>query len=510
MLSGVESADHEYIAKIRKLLEGQPDIYLVGGSVRDLLLKRPIHDMDLVLAGDVKPVARRIAGAVGGAFYMLDEERNTARVIDRHAPGGSVVLDFAHLRGNDLTGDLWARDYTVNAMALELKEGSPLIDPTGGAADARAGILRACTPDALETDPVRVLRGVRLAVTLGFRIEPGTFQLIRSASPLLHRVTAERKRDELFRMLEANNPGTSLRILDRIGALEHLLPELTLTKDVTQSPPHTLPVFEHTLQMVDVLEDVLAALVGEYNPEASANLMLGVATVRLGRFRTQLAEHFKRSLNPNRSLRGLLFLAALYHDVGKAVTQTVQDDGRIRFLGHEQSSEEMISRRGRTLVLSQVEIQRLKTIIANHMRIHHLASNPNLPSRRAVYRFFRSSGEAGVDICLLSLADLMATYGTTLPVETWQREVDICRILLESWWEKGSQVVSPPKLITGAEIVQTFQLKPGPLIGRLLEAIYEAQAMGDVTSRQEALDYALHWLQRKHPAVLQGENKKDG
>jgi hypothetical protein len=97
-------------------------------------------------------------------------------------------------------------------------------------------------------------------------------------------------------------------------------------------------------------------------------------------------------------------------------------------------------------VLSQAEITRLKTIVMHHMRIHHLASNPNLPSRRAIYRFFRSSGEAGVDICLLTLADLMGTYGITLPVETWQREVDICRMMLESWWEKPDEIISPTKV----------------------------------------------------------------
>jgi poly(A) polymerase len=170
----------------------------------------------------------------------------------------------------------------------------------------------------------------------------------------------------------------------------------------------------------------------------------------------------------------------------------------------------MAASRGRVLVLSQAEINRLKAVVANHMRVHNLASNPNLPSRRAVYRFFRSLGPAGVDVCLLSLADVMATYGPTLPVEIWQREVDICRILLESWWEKPAEVISPPKLVSGSEIVKQFRLKSGPIIGHLLEAIQEAQAMGDISSRQDALDYAERWLQRKHPSALQGENEKDG
>jgi poly(A) polymerase len=507
---GDQKSSREYIRKIGKLLEGQPDVFLVGGSVRDLLLQRRLHDFDLVLSGDVRAAARRVANAVGGAFYMLDEDRNTARVIDRNAPGGPVVLDFAHYRSSDLEGDLRARDFTINAMALELGKDEQLIDPLRGAEDARAGVLRACSTGAMESDPVRVLRGIRLAVMLGFRIEPDTFQQIRSAVGLLPRVTWERKRDELFRMLEGKKPGTSLRLLDRIGALDHLLPEFTATKGVAQSAPHILPVFEHTLLMADMLEDLLHLLVGEYQPESSSNLMLGIATVRLGRFRTQLAQHFARSLNPNRSLRGLLFLAALYHDAGKAATRTVEDSGRIRFIGHEETSADMAAKRGRTLVLSQVEINRLKTIIQQHMRIHNLANNPNLPSRRAVYRYFRSTKEAGVDICLLSLADLLATYGTTLPVEIWQREVDICRILLESWWEQPEVVISPPKLISGSEIVKLFHVKPGPIIGRLLDSLQEAQAMGTITNREEALDYARQWLQRRQTAAVQGEAGKDG
>jgi tRNA nucleotidyltransferase/poly(A) polymerase len=510
MLSSLQRESREYIQKICQLLEGQQDIYLVGGSVRDLLLQRPIHDLDLVMAGDVRPVARRVANAVGGAFYMLDEERNTARVIDRHAAGGPVVLDFAHCRSNDLERDLWARDFTMNAMALRLGAQDQLIDPTGGARDVRAGVVRACTPSAMESDAVRVLRGTRLAVMLGFRIEPETFRLMRQAVPLLNRITWERKRDELFRMLEGAKVSTSLRILDRLNALEHLLPEFTLTKGVSQSPAHTLPVYEHTLLMLDCLAALWDVLVEPYEPDRGANLFSGIATLQLGRFRKQLAEHYRRSLNPNRSLRSLLFLAAVYHDVGKPATQTTEVSGRIRFYRHEQISAELASARGRTLVLSQAEIQRLTTLVKHHMRVHLLAYSDELPSRRAVYRYFRALGPAGVDVCLLSLADLMATSGSAMPVDVWQREVDICRILLESWLEKPEVMVSPPKIISGSDIVRAFPQVSGPVIGRLLEAVQEAQAAGAIDSRHAALEYVERWLRSENPAAVQGENENDG
>jgi len=225
--------------------------------------------------------------------------------------------------------------------------------------------------------------------------------------------------------------------------------------------------------------------------------------MRIGRYRQQIGEHFNTLLNVNRSLRGLLFLAALYHDVAKPLTKAADEDGRLRFWGHDQQSAEMAAARGRTLQLSSDEIDRLKTIVRNHMRIlHHTnrqAKEPKSPSRRAIYRFFRDTGEAGVDVCLLALADLRATYEHTLPQNMWVAGLDVVRLFLENWWEKRAESIAPPPLMNGNDLMQELDLQPGPLIGQLLGAIREAQALGEVSNREQAFALARAHLSKEPP-----------
>ncbi len=485
-----------YIDRLRTRLAGESDLYIVGGAVRDMLLGKPIHDVDFVYSSDVRPVARRLADHLRGGFYMLDDARNTARVIDPR-DGNPVSIDFATFRAGDLDGDLRARDFTINAIAYPMSDSTQLIDPLNGAADLRAGILRACSPTSFEDDPLRVLRGVRLAISLGFRIEPNTFQAMRASVPGLARVSAERKRDELFRMFGGQQPGAAMRILERMGVFDVMMPELLAMKGVEQSAPHTLPVWEHTLSVLDALGSLLDVLVGEYPPEGAPNVWLGLAVIRLGRYRRQFAEHFARVLNPTRSLRSLLFFTALYHDAGKPPTQGRDETGRIHFYGHETLSARLAVIRGRDLALSRTEIDYVDAIIANHMRVHLLTASDQKLSRRSVYRFFRSSGDAGVDVCLLSLADVLATYGSTLDQDHWLEELDTCRVLLELYWEQPEETVRPPRLISGSDLMEMFRLAPGPVLGRALDAVQEAQAMGQVSGREQALDFVRGWLENQ-------------
>jgi hypothetical protein len=183
----------------------------------------------------------------------------------------------------------------------------------------------------------------------------------------------------------------------------------------------------------------------------------------------------------------LLLFAALYHDIGKPRTRQVEEDGRIRFLQHEIVGRKMISERAHRLRLSNNEIERIKTVVKNHLRPILLAQSGNLPTRRAIYRFFRDTGPAGVDICLLSMADVLATYGASLPQKIWINHLDIVRTLLEAWWEQPEERVAPPALVNGHDLVDLFDLEPGPYIGQLLEAIREAQAIGEIRTREEAL-----------------------
>jgi tRNA nucleotidyltransferase/poly(A) polymerase len=505
---------------MREFSTPQRPIYLVGGAVRDWLLDRPVHDLDFVLPGETRRLAQEIARRFDGALYVLDEERQTTRVVldQEKLPGGTpgerLILDFAAYRASDLQRDLLDRDFTINAMAFDVAHPDRLIDPSGGLADLREKRIRACSPNSLEHDPVRILRAVRQALGLGFRIEPETLRLMRSATRLLPQVSAERLRDELFKMLDGPQVALSIRILDQVGALVYVLPELEGLKGVGQSAPHIDDVWEHTLSVVQYVEQLLAPLVGQYRQETVADLSVGSAVLWLGRFRDQFFTHFQHAFVPERTLRSLLFLAALYHDIEKPASRAVMPEGKIRFLGHPEKGALTIAERGRQLALSTHEIDYLETIVRQHMRVHFMANSllagkEKMPSRRVIYRFYKDTGVSGVDICLLSLADVRGTYGFTLPQDVWQSELETCRSLLEAYWEKAEEIVSPPRLLSGNDLIKLFGMEPGKEIGQILGAIRESQAAGEIGSREEALVFTRHWINKTLDPVERSEEWDD-
>lgn len=487
-------AFHPIVEKLAQYLPSDPPIYLVGGAVRNRLSNRENFDFDFTLPGKAIHTARKAADMLNGAFYILDKERDFGRAIIPQNEGFPLTLDFSPFQGRTLEEDLKSRDFTINAMAVDISHPHELLDPLGGASDLHGKKLRICSPDSISKDPIRILRGIRFSLNWDLRTEPDTKDRMRESVGLLPLTSAERIRDELFKLLDCPKPAAAIRILDLLGALKYILPELNTLQGLLQSPPHTQDVWSHTVEVVAQQKKIIDVLQPDYNGEGSANLHMGVISHRLGRYREQLAAHLNTQLVQSRSLTSLILFAALYHDIGKPSTEDIDQDGHITFRGHEKSGAKLIVKRGRNLHLSNIELKRLGTIVSNHMRPLWLGNTGKLPSRRATYRFFRDTGPAGVDICLLSLADTLATYGPALPPDTWTHQVEVIRTLLEAWWEKKEEVVSPPPIINGDDLINELGLKPGPRIGQILSSIREAQATGRVLNRRQALELANEFI----------------
>ena len=481
------------IDKVRDILPNE-DVYLVGGAVRDMLYNRVSSDLDFALPSKGISTARKVANALKADFMVLDDERDTGRVIFSDEDGVRTFLDFAVYRGNSLDEDLRARDFTINAIAFDIHK-QAIIDPLNGASDIRAKLIRSCTPTSISDDPVRILRAIRQAAKFECKIDLETRNAMKQAVHLLPNTSPERQRDELFKILEGPKPDTSMRALEMLGVFPYLLPELPAMKGVEQSAPHIYNVWEHTLQMLGYLDAIISSLRIGYSADETNDMLTGLLTLRIGRYREQLAKHFATSLNTDRSVRSALFFAALYHDVQKPATKSMDDSGRIRFFDHDANGAKVIVERGRVFNLSNDEVNRLEKIVRHHMRFHSFASrlehDKQDPSRKAIYRFFRDTGEAGIDLILLGLADLRGTYGHTLSQETWIAALDIARILLENYWEKPEETVAPPRLLDGNELMQKLKLEPGRIVGQLLEAIRETQATGKISTREEALNFAM-------------------
>ena len=160
-------------------LAGQDvDAYLAGGCVRDQLLGRAIYDLDVAVAGDGLSLARRLADSFGADYYALDSKRSTGRAILRREDGERLFVDIARLRGKNLALDLAGRDFTINALAVDVRSPAVVIDYHGGLADLEAGVIRAVSEDAIRSDPLRALRAIRQAAQLGFALDPETEDLI--------------------------------------------------------------------------------------------------------------------------------------------------------------------------------------------------------------------------------------------------------------------------------------------------------------------------------------------
>lgn len=485
------------LEKIIDVLPPDAEVYLVGGAMRDLLTNRLSPDFDFAVPSKGISLARTVANALKADFMVLDNERDTGRVVIIEGDA-YTYLDFSAYRGPTLEADLRDRDFTINAIALNLRD-MTISDPLNGASDIRAKLIRACSPNSFVNDPVRILRAVRQAAAFGFSIDKSTREWMKQAAEKIGSVSIERLRDEIFKMLGGPKASASIRALEMLGVLKYLMPELLKMKGVTQSNPHIHDVWTHTLAVVDQLDNLLtSSLRLDFDPEKTSDMFMGLVSLKIGRYREQIAKHFANPLNPNRSHRSLLFLAALYHDVCKPDTKTIDETGRIRFFDHDLKGAEVVAERAQTFNLSNDEVERLRTIVRHHMRFHFFADRLERenqpPSRKAVYRFFRDSGAAGIDLILLALADVRGTKGNELSQETWTAYLDIARILLENYWERPEEVVNPPRLLDGNDLMKELNLKPGKVVGQLLELIRENQAAGKITDREQALALAREEL----------------
>jgi poly(A) polymerase len=441
-------------------------VVLVGGVVRDALLGRTDADVDVAVPAGALALAERLAVRLDATAVVLDPERGAARVA-----GHGLQVDLTDFRAPTLVGDLAERDFTVNALAVEvdplLANGrAPIVDPTGGIADLRARRLRPPSPGVIAADPLRALRAVRLEGTRGLRLTPAAARVVREAAPALVSVSAERVRDELVALLRLAATGRALRRADALGLLEVILPEIGPMRAAAQPAPHRFDVLEHSLRAVEASDRVLAR------------------TSALTPFGDELTRHLAESLGGALDRGAVLKLAALLHDVAKPQTRRLVA-GRVRFFEHDLIGATRARDIGQRWRLPERAVAVLERLVRHHLRPMHLAQAGEV-TRRARYRFYRDLGPDTRDLLLLALVDGAAVTGAS-PLAVWRR-AGLIRDLLGGWTEAESVAAAPP-LLRGQDVMARFDLPPGPAVGYLLARAREAQDLGLVRSREEALAY---------------------
>ncbi|MCS6834493.1 MAG: hypothetical protein NZ750_00560 [Anaerolineae bacterium] len=437
----------------------QASLYIAGGAVRDAYWHRPIKDLDLTTDGDPIRLGRKLADRLRGDLFIMDAERGVVRIW-ADVRGRRWQIDVTRFRGASLLEDLQGRDFTINALAVDARgDLSMLIDPIEGERDAHQRVLRACGAQSIADDPIRALRAVRQSLAFNLRIEPQTLAQIRRNGSRLNQTSAERVRDEFFALLSGDRVASGLRLAQTLGLLLAISPLLASEGQAWQQ----------TLLALEKLEHILLAISPRRTDSTAAAFDLGMLVIQLDRYRAKLNQHLEQRYANERPHRALLMLACLCHALPETEVEALAD----------------------SLRLSNAE-KRVVVLAVTHWRqANDLSVEP-----LSLHRFWYPLETQGIDSLLLGLALYLAQQGLELRQNDWLAQVERVLEAMKAYFERYEEIVRPTVWFNGTQLMEALGLKQGRALGRLLEAIREAQVQGQILEADGVLDWARDWLRR--------------
>ena len=445
-----------------------PSLYLVGGTVRDLLLGDQPKDIDLVCR-NAKDFAYRLGKCKNAAVVLMEKKpaEPCYRVVDREHPDN--FLDIAEMRGPTIYDDLGRRDFTINAMAAEIREdgtAGPLLDPFSGAAALEQKTIKMTGPGSLVSDPLRILRAVRFSAALGLLIDPQTGGEMRKCAPLLRKVSGERIMAELLLILRHPHSTSFIREMDHLGILDVLFPEIVAMKGCEQNGYHHKDVWEHSLLVAENCEQILNNLTGYFGDWADNVL-------------SNLAENNRLPL---------LKLATLLHDIGKPLCRGINaETGRITFYKHDKAGAKLADALAERLKLSSQDRDYLVQLIAEHLHVLSLAGN--IVRTATIMRWFRKMKNNAIPAIILGMADVESSLGSESTVKWRNHYLEWSKNIVRDYYETIRTRLASQNLITGTDLI-SLGVKPGPEMGRLLDMLRNAQDTGEISTQEDALAMA--------------------
>jgi len=425
-------------------------IFLVGGYIRDLILRMVRKDYDFALSKEDSSFISVMEEALCFRFFKLGKEETgtvTYRVIK-----DDLSFDLTFFQGRNIEEDLKRRDFGINAIAFSL------LDQTfqwaeGALEDIEKQVIRTVSPFSIEQDPLRMLRAIRYLCTLsGFVLEKGLRNEITSQKGLITKIPGERIKMEIDHIFLSSHPALGIKSLYETSLFLTLWPEVKGLEELRQGEYHHLDVLFHSILIVEKLSWAL-----DWVARKRRKVTLGQDDL--------LALHY----------------AALFHDIGKQDTFTEDEKGRVHFYHHESFSAQRAERIMERLRFSNPMRNRILRLIQNHMRILNLTGETK---ETALKRLVNQIGEETPLLVLHTIADKEASRGI-LSVQTDEVVEANCLRVLELFEE--NEVVHPPPFITGRDVMALGYL-PGPRVGEILDFIRQKQVEGEVRTREEALE----------------------
>ncbi|MFH1075992.1 MAG: hypothetical protein V1753_04010 [Pseudomonadota bacterium] len=458
----------QHIITAQRLARGK--CYLVGGTVRDLMLGRPITDIDLVVFGCAIELASLFAKKTGGGFVPLDPKRDIARVVLKDA-----VFDFAKAKGETIEQDLLLRDFTINAVSVLIENensfGLQIVDPLGGIAHLQAKQLIPCSETIFSDDPLRILRAYRLSITFGLKMSDSLLRLIHRDIKMIAKPSPERIRDELFMIFRSTESAEIIIEMDKAGVLSTLFPEISDMRKTVQGKWHDLDVWNHSLRAFERLEHILNNL----------NDYFGV-------YASDMEQFLKTELVSHRPINSLIKLGTLFHDVGKPERFQKDNQGEIHFYGHAKLGGLKIRSIASRLALSCRETSLLARLTSNHMKTSQLfAAKP--PTIKTISRFFLKHNDIWRALFCLYYSDMLSKKATNTIDDLLAKTKDRMISILAYYNDLIKPKMTSPPLLTGHDLINVFGLKPGSHFRVILDKVTQAFIEGIIHNKNEAIDF---------------------
>ncbi len=463
------------------------DVYFVGGCIRDIILNKPVLDIDLIVYGQ-KDFVVRLSRRLSCALICLDKERDIYRLAFKNSRS-SIDITLVD-KDVSLIQNLSERDFTINAMAvslvsidiLNLRESllNKLFDPFSGRQDIEGRIIRMVRRENFLNDPLRLFRAFRLGAQFGFDIHKDTLEAISENTFLINKVSPERVHEEWMKLMNCVNSALYVKQMKDTALLEHLFPELKCLEGMEQGNMHIHNLWDHSLYTLFYLEEIL-------------NSQDYYLSERLKGLLQRLREYNEKTIC-------CLKMAALFHDLGKPEVKGLGRRGQVTFYGHPQIGGKILKSRMKELRFSNEEIYLTTKLVQDHMRPFLLWQVNNV-TKRAIVRLFINIGELWPALLALSVADFLATKSDKEEIRNYVDFISSLYLNMNEIEEKREKT----PFITGKELMRYMLFPSGPLMGKALRRINQAYLSGEIGTKEEAFKIAETFLIQK---CKEGENQQ--
>ena len=442
---------------LSKINEG----YLVGGYVRDFLMNKSkeMVDRDIVIK-NAECFAKKMAEKLEATFIILDEENKIFRLVLKDKIN---YLDISELQGATIEEDLKRRDFTINAIAYNLKT-NEFVDSVNGMQDLKNGILRHIKDVNFEEDPLRILRAFRFAAVTGFDFsEDLKFALNKYKNKVLE-PSKERIMYEIMKLFGGRYSSKALLLMNNYDIIEKIFPHAAEMKKVPPNSHHHLDLFNHVVETVKQIEEIYS--------NSDMQIQEHLDKVDFGGF--PRINHLK--------------LAGFLHDIGKFSTWTIEESGRHRFIKHDDVGAKICVSFLKELKFSKKQIDYISLMIKTHIYPSNVVASPDL-NEKIMMRYVRKMENNIIDNIILAKADRLSARGVDITAEIINANLSGLDKLLNFYLDKKEELKPLPKLLDGYEIMQIKNIKQGVALGMITRALKEAQVNGDIVTKEDAVSF---------------------